>query len=364
MDEPNRPETPAKPTFGKQQIIGAILTLIILVYVFAVVLPQFGDYDQAWTAIQNMTALQLGLIILATIANIFIYVLPYPAALEALRYGAAFAVRQTSFMISNVIPMGGAFGLAVQYGMLQTYGVGPAPSAATIGITGIWNTFITLTLPVLALLGLFIIGAGTVEAVGVTLIALAAVVISIVVFALILRKESTARRIGDWATGVVKWAAGLIKKDVDVDLGEAVVQFRDSIVDVVIARWLLITAANLGQQLAQFSILYLAIVALQGSFVDPINPAEALAAFSFGRLATFIPIPPGGLGTTDAIITGILTGFGMNANDALAADMVWRAATYFPQVFIGAGSFVSWRRTMAKRSETIAPSAGAAPPDP
>ena len=124
MDEPNRPETPAKPTFGKQQIIGAILTLIILVYVFAVVLPQFGDYDQAWTAIQNMTALQLGLIILATIANIFIYVLPYPAALEALRYGAAFAVRQTSFMISNVVlhslPAGYRFDLVRRHRVATT----------------------------------------------------------------------------------------------------------------------------------------------------------------------------------------------------------------------------------------------------
>jgi uncharacterized protein (TIRG00374 family) len=362
VDEPAAQGAPPKPTFGKQQIIGAVLTLIILIYVFAVVIPQFGDYDQAWAAIQNMTALQLGLIILATIGNIFIYVLPYPAALATLRYGAAFAVRQTSFMISNVIPMGGAIGLAVQYGMLQTYGVGPAPAAATIGITSIWNTFITLTLPVIALVGLFVIGAGTAQAVGVTLIALAAVVVAIVVFALILRKESTARRIGDWATRAVTRAARLINKDTDLDLGEALVQFRDSIVDVVMARWLLITAANLGQQLAQFAILYLAIVALQGSFVDPINPAEALAAFSFGRLATFIPIPPGGLGTTDAIITSILTGFGMDSNDALAADMVWRAATYFPQVFIGAGSFVSWRRTMAKQTGATTPSAGDAPP--
>jgi hypothetical protein len=90
-----------------------------------------------------------------------------------------------------------------------------------------------------------------------------------------------------------------------------------------------------GQQLAQFSILYLAVVALQGSWFDPIGPVEALAAFAFGRLATFVPVPPGGLGTVDALITSILQAFGLDNNSALAATMIWRAATFFPQVAIG-----------------------------
>jgi putative heme transporter len=346
------PDAEGRPRLGRQQIIAGILTLLILVLVFVVVIPQFGSYQEAWAAIQDMTPAQLGAIVIATVVLIFVYVTPYTAALHRLRFGAAFAVRQTSFMISNVLPAGGAFGLAIQYGMLQTYGVGPAPSAAAIGITGVWNSFITLSLPVVALVGLFIIGASQSSAVVATVIAAAAVVIAIVVFTLILRDERTARRIGDWASRMVTRAARLIRKDVTLDLGEALVGFRDSIVDVVSERWVPITVANLGQQLMQFLVLYLAIVAIQGSFTDPINVAEALAAFSFGRLATFIPIPPGGLGTTDAIITSILTGFGMSSSDALAADMVWRAATYFPQVIIGTISFLTWRRGQARKARS------------
>lgn len=342
--DPIDPAAPPKPKFGRSQIIAGVLTLVVLVLVFVVVIPQFGDYDQAWAAIQAMTTTQVVFIVSATIAMIGIYVLPYPAALPGLRYWPAFTVRQTSFMISNVIPAGGAFGLAIQYAMLQSYAVGAAQSAATIGITSVWNSFVTLTLPVIALIGLFIVGSGNSSAVGATLLATAAVVAAVIVFALILRKEQTARSIGDWATRVTRWAAGLIKKDVDVDMGQALVDFRESIVDVVADRWILITLANFGQQLAQFSILYFAIVAIQGGVDGPINVAEALAAFSFGRLATFIPIPPGGLGTVDALITSILTGFGMSNNDALAADMVWRAMTYFPQVIIGAITFLVWRR--------------------
>jgi uncharacterized protein (TIRG00374 family) len=346
----------AKPRFGKQQIIGLILTVLILVLVFAVVLPQFGDYDAAWDAIQAMEAWQLLTIAAATIAMILIYVLPYQAALPGIRYWPAFKVRQTSFMISNVVPMGGAFGLAVQYGMLQSYGFGAAPATATIGITSAWNTFVTLSLPVIALIALMFAGEATGEATTITVIAALIVVVAIVAFALILRSENLARKIGDVADGIISWAFGLFHKTSSVDATAGILNFRNSIIDVVKVRWLVITLANLGQQLAQFLILYLAVVALQGSWFDPIGPVEALAAFSFGRLATFIPIPPGGLGTTDALITAILGNFGLDNNNALAATMIWRAATYFPQVMIGAITLIAFRRDQNRaRSEASSP---------
>jgi uncharacterized protein (TIRG00374 family) len=311
-----------------------------------------ADYGAAWTAIQGMEWWELGLIVLATIALIIIYVTPYTAALPGLKFKPAFYTRQTSFMISNVIPGGGAWGLAVQYGMLSSYGYGPAPASATIGITSVWNTLVTLSLPVIALVGLAATGQSNGQAVTVTLIAAAAVIAMIVVFALILRSESFSRKLGVWADNIIDWGAGLIHKTVEVDAVAGILHFRSSIVDVVGDRWLLITLANVGQQLAQFSILYLAVVALQGGFNGPVTLIEAFAAFAFGRLATFIPVPPGGLGTTDAIITAALTNFGMANNDALAATMVWRAATYFPQVIIGVITMLLWRRR--KPSDVVA----------
>ena len=112
-DETTTPDAPGaeeKPKFGKQQIIATIITLVILIVVVAIVLPQLGDYDAAWDAIQGMETWQLLMIAGATIAMVFIYALPFQAALPGMRYWQAFQVRQVSFMISNVVPMGGAFG--------------------------------------------------------------------------------------------------------------------------------------------------------------------------------------------------------------------------------------------------------------
>lgn len=98
----------------------------------------------------------------------------------------------------------------------------------------------------------------------------------------------------------------------------------------------------------QFLILWAAVFAIQGGSNAPVTFIEAFVAFAFGRLTTFIPLPPGGLGTADAAITAILVGFGAANNDALAAVMVWRALTYFPQVGIGIGTYLYYRGKRAK----------------
>jgi uncharacterized protein (TIRG00374 family) len=251
-------------------------------------------------------------------------------------------------MISNVVPAGGALGLALQFGMLSSYGYAATPTTATIGITGVWNSLVTMTLPLIAVIGLAVTGQSGTDDVIRTIAATVLVIVTLGGWALVLRSENLARRIGGWANAVVGWVAKVTRREAKVDAAEVIAGFRASIIEVVSDRWLLITAANVAQQLAQFAILYLAVAALQGGFAGPVSLMEAFAAFSLGRLTTFIPIPPGGLGTTDAIIIGMLGTFGMATDAALAATLVWRAATYFPQVIIGVVTLLLWRRERSR----------------
>jgi len=341
---------PAKSSKTKT-IVGGIITLIVLVLVFGIVLPQFGDYDQAWAAIQAMSALALGILVLMTIFNVIAYVWPYQAALPKLKYKPAFLIRQTSFMISNVIPMGGAFGIAVQYAMLSFYGIGPGEATAGIGIVSAWNTFVTLSLPIFAAVGLVLIGQAKGAAFAVAAVGLVVIVAVVWLVAAILRSPDTARKVGQWGDRIVTWAYGLVKKTPDFSVVDEVLKFRDSTVDVVSQGWLRITGTSYLQQFMQFLILWAAIFAIQGGSNAPVTFLEAFAAFAFGRLTTFIPLPPGGLGTTDAAITAILVGFGAASNDALAAVMVWRALTYFPQVIIGIGTYLYYRAKVGKQTK-------------
>jgi hypothetical protein len=64
----------------------------------------------------------------------------------------------------------------------------------------------------------------------------------------------------------------------------------------------------------------------------------------------------------DASFAGMLIASGATASQALAADLVWRATTYLPPIFLGIVTYVLWRRGTPLRSTREA--AGADPRSP
>jgi uncharacterized protein (TIRG00374 family) len=340
-----------KSGFGAKQWIATILTLLVVVLVFAVVFPSMGDYSQAWTAIQGMAMGWVVALIVLTVGVVVFYPVPLISALPKLAYRAAFAVRQTTFMIANVIPAGGAIGAGVQYGMLSTYGYPPARAADAVGITAVSNTLVTLGLPILSLFGLVLIGEASSTALVVALIGVALVGLTIWAILVVLRSEQRAREVGDWLGKVASRVLGWFHKSFSADLGTDLVEFRASLIKVGMPTVWRVLGTTVILHLTKFMIFYVAIVAIQGSS-GSVNLAEAFAAYTVARLATFIPIPPGGLGTSDAIMTGLLSNqFGMASSEAMAATLIWRAATFFPQVLIGLGTLIWWRRKHARAAK-------------
>jgi uncharacterized protein (TIRG00374 family) len=342
-DDAGRPEG-ERAAATRRQVVAAIVTAVTLVIVFAGVLPQLADYGEAWQAIRRMPAPALVVLAAATIGNIGVYVWPYQAALPGIGYWPAFVVRQTSFAISNGVPGGGAFGLAVQYTMLGQYGFGAADATAAIGATAVWNMFVTLALPVVAVILLILTGAAderTATAAMIGLAVLAGIVGALVV---IFRSERAARVIGRFGEGAVGKLASVFRGQTDLGLEAKLLAFRSSTVALVRNRAVVITAANIGQQLMQFIVLFLALRGIQAAAADPVPLVEVFVAFSVGRLGGFIPVTPGGLGTVDAILATLLIASGAGESEAVAAVLVWRVATLFPQIFIGTGTYLYWRR--------------------
>jgi len=347
---PASTKAPAKVS-KRKAIIGAVVTLVVLVIVFLGIFPQFASYKDAWTAIQEMPTSWIVALVIACVVNILVYVWPFQAAIPGLRYWPAFSVRQTSYAISNGIPaVGGAIGLGVQYRMLETYGTGGPASAAGIAINTVWNMIATLALPVVSVVLLVFTGQATSKAAWLALIGLAVIAVGGIVLALILRSDAEARKIGGFVERLANWVLKLFHHPMELRIGDALVSFRGSTVDVIRSRWPLLSFTNFLMQLSSFMVLYIALRGVQVGEPTHTTFAEAFAAFAFGRLASFIPITPGGLGTVDAAITGILALFGASNSDALAADLVWRALTYIPQELIGLVTFIVWRARQARRA--------------
>ena len=336
-------------------VISAAVTVAVLVVVFVGIFPKVADYSEAWSSIQQLPTSYVVALVVATVVNVAVYVWPLQAALPGLGYGPGFVVRQTSFAISNAVPAGGAVGLGVQYGMLDSYGFGAGAAASAIAIVSVFNVFATLVMPVLGVVAL--LASGVVEGIYVlvAVIGIVAIGVGVVAFAVVLRSERGARTVGGWADRLVNPLTRRVAHGRSVDLTGKVLEFRSSVVGVMQTRWLQVTVSTLLLQFTSWAILVLALRGLEAGAGDvAVTWTEALAAFSFARVASFIPITPGGLGTVDAALAALLTGFGATSSQALAADLVWRAATYVPQVLLGTLTFLWWRVTATRRRQRVA----------
>jgi uncharacterized protein (TIRG00374 family) len=358
-DEP--PATP--PTSRRKQVIAGVITLVVLIIVFAGILPKFGNYADAWDVIKDMSVVELAILAASVVFSIVVYVFPFQAALPGLRYGPAFMIRQTSFTISNAVPAGGAIGLGVQYGMLAQAGFSGAASSAAIGITSVFNLMVTLALPVLGVLALLFVEAPTSSEILGALGGLAAVGVMVGVFAAILHSDATARRVGELLERLAGKVLGLIHRDAPTGIAEQIEAFRASTVDVIRARWAVLTGSSFLQQFAQFGVLMVALRIVESGEATQVTVAATFAAFALARLASFIPVTPGGLGTVDAGLTASLVAFGATKTDALAATLLWRAASWIPQVLLGVVTLVIWRlrsRRIADEAKARAAAAGSA----
>ncbi len=335
----------------RKTIIGAIVTIVVLVIIFVGLIPKFGSYADAWAEIQGMAPQALVLIGVSVLVMLVVYVWPYQAAIPGLPYKPAFVIRQTSFMISNTIPAGGAFGLAIQFAMLSSYSVPIAAATAGIAVTSLWSLFMTLTLPVFGVVAALTTGEVESQWVWVAIIGIAATAASIVVLWLILRSEESARRIGRFGNRLLSPINSRRANQIDA-VGMSI-DLRDSTKGVVFDRWRWVTASNYIVIVAQFAVLWFAIEGVLGDAPTTLTVAGAFAAFAISRMATMIPVTPGGLGTVDAALIALLTTFGLTNDEAVAATLVWRACSWIPQVSLGVLTFIYWRVAQARVGRAV-----------
>lgn len=336
----------------KKSIILGIIAVIFLIIVFFRVIPQIGSYSEAIDSIKNMTAWSMVVLIGAVLLYLWIFGWPFVASTPGLRYKPSFIVNQSAFAVSNGVPAGGAFGLGLQYAQLTSYKATPTVATASIGATGIWSVFITLFLPVTGVLALTVNGDDAGRYTNAAVIGLLVLAVVVGLFALILRSEKNAIRIGQIADKIVNSLIHIFKKDSSVDLTAQIIKLRTDIVVLVRKRWLWITVAQIGVSWCQFGILYAALLGVSGgSTKTPV--LIAYGCWAIAQLGIMIPITPGGLGTVDAAMIGLMVSMGIDNGTATAAALVWRASSYIPQIIIGLICIFYWRFDIKRQQQKL-----------
>lgn len=333
-------ELTAKSPLRRFTELALSLSAVVVIFAFAIPAISETDYDEIWAEFSQLRPATLVALFALWLLVMWTYTGVLVAALPGLRRGQALVVNLGGSAVSNVVPFGGAAGVGATYAMEMSWGFTPAAITLSILVTGIWNVFTKLGLPLLALLLLLVEGHTTGELAVPTVLGLAALVTGIVGFALVLQSDELAEHIGALANrlgGLVSRAARRPMRD----LREVVVEFRHQSIGLLRASWRRLTTWMLVYNLGQF-LLLLACVRALGATTDELGWIEVLAAFTFANLLTTIAITPSGVGFVEAGTVAALIAFGGPSAGSAAAVFLFRGFTYLLEIPLGALGWILW----------------------
>src|ERR671925_229503 len=94
-----------------RRIVGALISLVIVVAIFVYAIPQIADYSAVWATISSLTPVELWSLVGAMVFNLVTYWLLNMAALPGLKFAQSAVLTQTTTSVANTLPAGGAVAL-------------------------------------------------------------------------------------------------------------------------------------------------------------------------------------------------------------------------------------------------------------
>ena len=195
---------------------------------------------------------------LLAVWNLCTYAFVWMSVTPGLGFGHAMVMTQATTAVANTVPGGSAIGIGMTYSMLGSWGYSRSRTTTAVLVSGVWNSFIKLGMPVLALALVALQGRATGGRVIAAVGGIAGLVAAVVVFALMLRSEDQARRFGLLA-GRVATRLGMVRRAPAAGWELATVKFRARTIGLVEHRWVPITVTSLVSHLSLYVVLLVAL---------------------------------------------------------------------------------------------------------
>lgn len=322
---------------------GALLG-VGLPWVTGVGWPQIG------LVLSSLSALTvLGLVAL-WVAALWSYTYVLTASLPGLTNTRAFALNVVGTAVSNLLPFGGAVGVAVTFPMARGWGHDRRAVMASAVVSNLWNVLARLLLPALGLAALA--GAGHADSTLKLVAALASAALVVVVLgtATALSWAPTATLLGAAAEAVGRllprrW------RPVPGRPGGAVARLRDEITAMLRRAWAQLTAGMLVSVGCQ-GVLFWGCLHAAGA--RP-SPAIVVAAFALSRALTVVPLTPNGIGVSETGASALLVTVGGVAPGSVAAGiLVFALITHALEIPAGGIAWSAWALTARRRRRAAA----------
>ncbi|HET6940028.1 MAG TPA: lysylphosphatidylglycerol synthase domain-containing protein, partial [Nocardioides sp.] len=250
------------------------------------------------------------------LAGLVAHTVTLTAALPGLTHRRALLLSLTGSAVSNVLPLGGVAGVALNYRMTRRWGFTSAEFASFTVVTNLWDVLAKLLLPAfvvpLLVLGLPL-GAG-----------LRHLLIGAVV---------ALPLVGGAGSAVIA-RPRLVGR-----LGQRAERVRAHVACVVSSGWQRLSLGMAAYTLLLFCLLAMCLT-VSGAGV-PLG--FVLIAFCVERLTTLVGLTPGGLGLVEVGLAGVLLlAPGADAAGVAAGTLFYRALTFGLEIPVGGLLLAGW----------------------
>ncbi len=222
----SNPAIEGQPRRGRK-ILRTAASAALIAATFGFAIPHFASYHSVWASIHAMTWPHALLIATAAAASMVSYWITIRTVLPSLRLRQAAAVNLGSNAVANTLPAGGALAMGVSWAMLSSWGLSAADYVLYTLVTGIWNVFTLLGMPVVALLVLATAtrpDAALITAAAAGLAVLAAMATGL---GLLLRSQAFALRAGRALQRPLAIASRVARRPPPADAAGSLSGFRD-----------------------------------------------------------------------------------------------------------------------------------------
>lgn len=235
-----------------------------------------------------------------------------------------------------IVPGGAATGTVVQAGMLVNSGYPAATVGGGLAAAGLVSTGMLFALPVLAVPAvLFGLRVAPQLELGLVISLVLGVALTGLGFA-VLKWDHVVHAVA----AAAGWTVARVRRSTRAgDVAARIVAERDRVAAAFAGRWLRALAAAAGNRILDYATLVAALVAV-GAHV---RPSLVLIAYVASLALTLVPVTPGGLGFVETGLTSLLVLAGASADQALAGTLLYRLASYWLPIPLGALAWAGWR---------------------
>jgi uncharacterized membrane protein YbhN (UPF0104 family) len=264
-------------------------------------------------------------------------------ALPGLSRRRALTLNLTGSAVANVLPLGGAAGMSLNYAMIRRWRLGTVGFASYTLVTNAWNVLVKLALPAAALVLLVVGGTPVSHAVRWTAVVSSGLLLAVMVAALAcFASRRSAAALGGALGRLLVTGRRLLRRPTDAETVERVrtgtLECRDRVLQVVRRKWPQLSFGMVGYAVLQACLLWACVVAVGGH----LTLVQVLAGFAVDRVLSLVVLTPGAVGFTEAGTAAALTALGGAPAVMAAGVLLYRGFTYALEIPVGGVWLGGW----------------------